>query len=233
MKKLFALLLAAVMMLALAACGENNMTETTDIGNSENVVSGGWGTVGSPVVTDELKAVVKKASDATDGAGYIPVAYLSSQVVAGTNHLVLCKTEPDSADPASFYALVTIYEDLQGNAEITGVAKSVLEAPVEGVVGGWTESETLEVTAEAKAAFDKAKKEFDTELYEPIALLSTQIVSGTNYALLCEGSPNHPGSEANYDIVIVYEDLDGNAKIMGIYGFTSDNADTSTVSAAE
>ena len=41
MKKIIALILAVLMICALAACGEDNMTETTDIGNSENVISGG------------------------------------------------------------------------------------------------------------------------------------------------------------------------------------------------
>lgn len=233
MKKIIALLLAALMIFALAACGENNMTETTDIGNSEVAISGGWGAVESPVVTDDLKAVVKKACDGLDGETYIPVVNVASQIVAGTNHLILCKTVPASADGSSVYALVTIYEDLEGNAEITAVAKSTMEAPVDGLMGGWTEPETPEVTPQAKAAFDQAKKAFDTESFDPIALVATQLVSGTNYALLCESSPNARGSEANYNIYVVYEDLQGNARITGIYNFIDENAELPASSTAE
>ena len=51
--------------------------------------------------------------------------------------------------------------------------------------------------------------------YEPIALLGTQIVSGTNYSILARGKAVVPDAEPSYEIITIYEDLEGNAKIPG------------------
>ena len=90
-------------------------------GTGDGMVVGGWAYAESAEITDDIKAVVDKASETLTGAAYIPVAYMGSQVVAGTNHAIFCKVTPSTAggnDDASF-AIVYIYEDLQGNCEIT------------------------------------------------------------------------------------------------------------------
>ena len=72
-------------------------------------------------ITENVKKVLDKATETLTGATYTPVAYIGSQVVAGTNHAILCKSTPSVAelkDPGSFI-LVTVYEDLQGKCEIT------------------------------------------------------------------------------------------------------------------
>ena len=83
---------------------------------------GGWNIAENNAVTEEQKAVFDKAVEKLLGVSYEPVAYLGSQVVAGPNHCFLCKATVIYPDAKPTYALVYIYQDLQGNAEVTNVA---------------------------------------------------------------------------------------------------------------
>jgi hypothetical protein len=82
---------------------------------------GGWSYAESTEITDDMKKVMEKATETLTGATYEPVAYIGSQVVAGTNHAILCKSTPSVAElnGATTYVLVYVYQDLQGNCEIT------------------------------------------------------------------------------------------------------------------
>ena len=69
----------------------------------------------------KLKTAVKKAYETADPIPYDPVALLGSQVVAGMNYLVLCRSNPSGA-ASSEYAILTVYANLQGKAETTNIA---------------------------------------------------------------------------------------------------------------
>lgn len=237
MKRIIALLLAALMAVSLAACSKDKSDTSAKYGNvdaeketedrtevsteNEMVESGGWTTSDSVTVTDELKALFVKANAILTGAQYEPVALLGTQVVAGTNYLVLCKETPTVPDAISTYVLVTLYEDLQGNAEITDAKNSGVSAPEpydpeNPVSGGWGEPTTPEVTDEARAALEKACESATVAAYEPKALLATQVVAGYNYQLLCKVTA---ADLPEYVIITVYADLDGGAEITETIGF--------------
>ena len=159
-------------------------------------ITGGYTDTKSPVLTDKDKALFQKATESLTGVSYTPVAYLGTQVVAGTNHLFLCKTAPITPDAEATYALVTVYEDLDGNVSIADVQKS-----------------------DAKAALEKACKGLDGAQYEAKALLATQVVSGVNYTLLCKVTPITPDAVSHYAVVTVYENALGNAEITDTSNF--------------
>lgn len=73
-------------------------------------------------VPDDVSAAFDKAAEGADWSWskVAPLAYLGSQVVAGTNYSLLCRGETKGNDPACML-VVTVYEDLDGNAEITNV----------------------------------------------------------------------------------------------------------------
>jgi hypothetical protein len=73
--------------------------------------------------------MVYKAAEAKGGDLYEPIAYVGSQIVSGTNHAILCKTMPSASgkDTKSSLVLVYVYEDLQGNCEITSAEDVKLE----------------------------------------------------------------------------------------------------------
>ena len=111
MKKLIVLLLALLMMLSAAA--------------AEKPLSGGWTPSADPTVTEELKALFDKGTETLTGISYIPVAWLGSQVVAGTNYVFLCQAVtayPGSLETQPAYAMVYLYQDLAGNVSILSIA---------------------------------------------------------------------------------------------------------------
>ncbi len=80
---------------------------------------GGWQASKKYTVTKAQKKIFKKATKQLTGIKYTPIAYLGSQVVAGTNHLYLCKFKAVLEDVETGYSLVYIYQDIEGNAKIT------------------------------------------------------------------------------------------------------------------
>ena len=108
------LLFAVLLFAGFCICGQ------AQAANETVPLAGGWETAAAEtsVLPSDAQAAFDKAVKAQEDAVYTPVALLSSQVVAGTNYCVFCQVT-GSGEP--FWALVYIYEDLKGNAEITNV----------------------------------------------------------------------------------------------------------------
>ncbi len=226
MKKVIIIALAAFMLFGLVACGkkepkaaEKAKEEAVD---AANAVAGGWTRAESPVVTDEIKGLLEKAAESKLGAEYKPVALLASQVVSGMNYALLCRIAPVTSDPVEKYAIVHLYKDLNGNAEITDIIESGAETHIadgENLAGGWAQPDSPELTEEAKAVFDKALEGFTGVNYVPVALAATQVVAGINYCIVCESTVVYPGAETGYSLVYVYGALDGSAEVLEIVNF--------------
>ena len=221
MKKSFALLLALLMLFSMAACGQTQQnTETADAETGEEFeeveglspLAGGWTVADSPVITDEVKAMMEKISAQYEGISYVPVAYISSQVVAGTNHSILCKTLVDGEESGT-WSIAVVYEDLEGNVELMNMMESDAEAFVEPLEGGWQDPESPEMTAEALDAFEKAMEGITDTEYTPLALVSTQVVAGTNYCVLAMTKDAEADGEEGMSLVYIYADLEGNAEV--------------------
>ncbi len=123
-------------------------------------------------------------------------------LLCGTLSACKSKTEAaDTSEPASMPDYIDIVAD---DSDVT---------PADQVAGGWTTPEDGTITAEAQAAFDKAVKPGGMA-YTPVALVGTQVVAGTNYALVCIGKGTAPEAKPSPYLVIVYADLNGGAKIL-------------------
>ena len=85
--------------------------------------------------------------------------------------------------------------------------------------GGWENipHEAEELPEDAQKAFDKATEELAGAEYTPVALLSTQVVAGINYCILCQITPVAPNAEPGWTLVYIYADLEGNAEITNEY----------------
>ncbi len=246
MKRILAAILLSTLILSSASCGQSEPekksetaaqtaaeteaetaaeTETTVETEAAVELPGGWSMAESPDVTEEVSALLEKATDDLLGAAYSPVAYIGSQPVSGTNHALLCTITPVVPDAVGTYAVVILYEDPHGNVEITKILNSEAEAEIpvdsEVLLGGWTAPESLTVTEEAEAALAKASEKKLGADYEALALLATQVVSGTNYSLLCRVTAVTPEAEPACMIVHVYEDTEGNAEITDIWEFSA------------
>ena len=113
----------------------------------------------------------------------------------------------------------TLQRGLLGRAEILNVDDALCETDLvddKEMTGGWQEAQSPAMTDEAKAAFEKATEGLLCVDYVPVALLSTQVVAGTNYRILCEATEVYPGAETHYAVMTVYEGLDGSANILSV-----------------
>ncbi|MCF0136300.1 MAG: hypothetical protein HUJ69_07765, partial [Lachnospiraceae bacterium] len=125
-----------------------------------------------------------------------------------------CKATPITLNAGSHYALVIIYADPEGNATVTEV-QDLNEDSGMGLMGG-REFAELEDNAEAQIAFEKATCGLLGTNYETIALISTQVVAGTNYTFVARTTPVTPNAQASFKLVTVYDDLEGNAQIIDV-----------------
>ena len=186
MKKMMALMLALVMVFALAACGQQKAPTL-----------GGWTPVEDAKMTEAQNAF-DKAMEGLIGVNYVPVALIGKQLVSGTNYCILCEATVVYPDAKPYYALVYLYQDLQGKAEVTNIVKLDLgdiaesgeikaaEDAGEALVGGWT-----------------VDRESSVDVKGALVHLASQIVSGKNHCVLCEGN----------ELVFVYENLEGKTEV--------------------
>ena len=141
---------------------------------------GGW-TINSKFEPSEnINAMVAfdKATESLESYKYTVIAVLGSQIVAGTNYSYLCRAEMSVPDAKPEYVIVNVYEDLEGNAEITG-SLSLLEDKE-----GWEYNDInpfMEENKEVKAAFDKALDGLTGVEYKPIAYIGYK---DNSYAVL-------------------------------------------------
>ena len=232
-KKFCIMFLAFAMVFAISANGssgeasENDQTEGSEISGT---LTGGWELYDNEAnaLPEKVQTAFDKAAETFTGSELKPVAYIASQVVAGTNYMVLCEAATISEDPSIPYQMVIIYADLKGNAEITQIKEFDLMSYIEGdntgissekLLGGWEVAEdksSVVIPQEAKDAFDKATENLDGNELEPMALLGTQLVSGMNYAFLCFSTLQTKETINGIQVVTVYADLDGNAEVTNI-----------------
>ena len=108
MKNLALVLLAALLMLACACA-------------SAEILPGGWAPSENPEITEERQELFDKGMDLV-GVQYVPVAYLGSQIVAGTNHCFLCQATVVYPGAIPYYTLVYLHEALDGEVTILNIA---------------------------------------------------------------------------------------------------------------
>ena len=189
MKKIFALVLALTMLLALAACGQKK----------EEAKVGGWTLTEDAKLTEEAQGAFDKAMEGLVGVNYTPVALLGTQLVSGTNYCFLCEAAVVYPDAQPYYAVVTVYQDLQGKAEVKNIVAldlgkieetgTIEDSRPEGaqLLGGWT-----------------IDRDSYLEVPDGVMHLATQVVSGAKHAVLCKG----------WNLCFVYADTQGKTEIV-------------------
>jgi GTP-binding protein len=111
-------------------------------------------------------------------------------VVSGTNYCILCEARVIVPDAAPYYALVYVYADLKGGAELLNIAAlnlgdiaetgEIKDAdPASGnLLGGW-----------------KLDRESTVEVDGALLHLASQLVNGTNHCILCQGGKGGWGND--------------------------------------
>jgi len=123
MKKLFAVLMALLMAVTVtcAALAEETSADGAEVPVFSGL-AGGWQAAENGEITEEVQKVFDKGLEGLVGVSYTPVLYLGSQVVAGTNHAILCQASVVVPDAVPYWAIVFLYEDLQGNVTLMNIA---------------------------------------------------------------------------------------------------------------
>ncbi len=220
MKKILVILLC---LLALCACAKEEDSGTMEIeeGQEPDWLAGGWFyNPDLPVINDEIFA---KAAVDTD---LQPLNILATQVVAGTNYAYLACDFNNALGASTAYKIVIVYNDLDDNSEVTKIADFDVEAYLEGdgnttqdnLAGGWTNNSELPnmLDEDMNAAFDQALAELTGVDYEPVCVLASQVVAGTNYAILAKGTTVTAEAPTHLYIVSIYVDLENVATLNNI-----------------
>lgn len=221
---LICIILSLLMIGCINACLITNVYADT--------IEGGW-EIDNPEAAVTLPADVKTAyENATAdlaGVSYTPIAYYASQVVSGTNYAILCYKTTVTNPPTSTLALVKISSDLNGKSSILSVddfnigdyAKDYDVVPGTPASGSWTVpadyTKSASVPKAASFAFDTAVKGLAGSKLEIMAYLGSQVVSGTNYAYLCHSQSVTLNPIESIRVIIINEDLKGEAKILSSY----------------
>ena len=214
---------------ALTGCRKNKTSEEPAAPAAEQA-AGGWTVsteAAAPVIPDSAKEAFDAAVSEQTDAGYEPLAFLGSQVVAGSNYGFLCRKAGSEAGLCT----VKVYRDLEGNASITEVKDFVISEFVnagdvdfrpENLAGGWhldPESGAAALPEEVQTAFDKAMSGMTGVSYQPLAYLGSQVVAGRNFAVLCNAGSVTAEPQSALAVVVIYADLSGGAELTSVSGF--------------
>ncbi len=219
MKRILMALLALLLMVTLA-CGKT-AEAAQEAAGSDGPLSGGWTPAEDCSVTEARKAVFEKGMAELLGVNYEPLAYLGSQVVAGTNHAFLCKATVVYPGAVPSYVLVYLYEDLQGTVKLMNVADlpivpqtdGTVTASETGLTGGWAYAEDPAFTDEDEAKLEAALQNQVGATYTIVAYVGEQVVAGLNRCLLVRVTPVVPDAQPHYALAYVYTDLQGESTL--------------------
>ena len=207
-----------------------NKRDSVANGEATNSLTAKWTMPDSIEVTSELNGLFAEGVEGLTKATFEPAAYLGYIEETDLAHAFLCKTIEDTGK--TFWSVVYIKEDSEGKVNLLDVQSIMLSessdkgavqfGTVSGneLVGNWSVDEESvsngigDISDDIKAAIDEALKSKVSVTYEPIMIMGSQVVSGTNYAVLCK---NVTSSE--WTIVYVYKNLDGKGTLMNVATF--------------
>lgn len=187
----------------------------------QDIISGGWAVNQNstlPKDNPEAMQAFKKATRDLVGYRYQVVAVLGSQVVAGMNYSYLCTAKMSVPQAKTEYRIVTVYENLNGEASVTKT-KKLLRVAQEGMSGGWQYNQgkpALKDNPKLRDDFKKAMADFEGTYYSPMAYLGSQVTTGTNYALFCSARETSLGAKRKFSIVTINRDLQDKASLVDI-----------------
>lgn len=115
--------------------------------------------------------------------------------------------------------------------EIEAIYQSNPDPVTPQEVGSWetnTDALSSSLTDDVRAAFHSATQGMMGASYEPIAVLATQVVDGTNYAILARQTTSDADGSVNWCIVTLSVGSDGNARISEITKIDPDHVKTAS-----
>ena len=141
----------------------------------------------------------------------------STEATKESNSTSLSDTKKESSKTDS--------EDTESSAPnptesgVTAEEKEKAQNNSDALVGAYNTnlvSFSLKDNPDAMNAFEAAfPNGYNYTHYEPIALLGTQVVSGTNYLYLCKSTWTDYQENVSFVLLQIYQDLSGKSQVMG------------------
>lgn len=141
----------------------------------------------------------------------------STEATKESNSASLSDTKKESSKADS--------EDTESSAPnptesgVTAEEKEKAQNNSDALVGAYNTnlvSFSLKDNPDAMNAFEAAfPNGYNYTHYEPIALLGTQVVSGTNYLYLCKSTWTDYQENVSFVLLQIYQDLSGKSEVMG------------------
>ncbi|MCR4657162.1 MAG: hypothetical protein K5770_13200 [Lachnospiraceae bacterium] len=192
------------------------MGNRTEAASRHKPKTGGWTlfTDNSPCMMSEKDSIRISEALKDHGGHFEVLGLVAAQVVSGTNYMYLAYgTEANEAIPG--YYFIKLYSDTKGHNSIVSVAsidvtKIQTGKPLgKAATGAWAVRTSgkpgMFPDQNVQASFDAINN--GDVIYNPVALLAAQPVSGTNYKALCTGN------DKKLYVVTWYVDLQGNASL--------------------
>ena len=208
---------------------EDWISESTTEREENSQLAGGFTVYSdetSSSLNEDLLSMFSQATSSITGIVYTPIALIGTQVVAGLNYSFFCKGAPVVPQPTTAYYIVTVYRDLQGHATVTNIADYRIDPwkneemfPSKGpeqLCGGWTvygDNGVLNMPLDFQRAFDMAMEKWEGKsTFHPNLCLGTQVVAGTNYAMLATERLSE--DSVLVGLLTVYQSFDGNSEFL-------------------
>lgn len=151
----------------------------------------------------DLATGFDKLTEKIIGVSYEPIWYLGSQIVNGTNHLLICRqTRTDKDSTQKIVALVV-------NISTDGIPSIVEVIDDSDLIEGVSFDEKI------KLHFENAMKGLLGVQYTPILYLGSQVVKGVNHFVITEAKIIRNGSEP-YPALITFNVFQDDAALVGI-----------------
>ena len=195
--------------------------ETTETAENAGALLGGWtvNTEYNSMMADNDVARFEKALEGLVGVGYTPVTILATQVVNGTNHAYLAKGTTVTAEPVDGWYVVVVNENSAGEISLVNI-KQIDVADIHtkdnadgAALGGWTATDTgkagMLAGEDTMIAFEAAAEKLLGVTLNPITVLGTQVVNGTNYAVISRGKTVTENPELSLYITKFHAGTDG------------------------
>jgi len=210
-KLLFTLVLIALLFISIG-CNKKE----------ESRLVGGWKTIltDSKVnLDDETTKIFNSAKKNYKKMELEPISLLAEQVVAGKNYMFLTVGYKSENPDNKKYKIVIVYNDLEGKSSITSVedfnftkfTHKNINNISENLSGGWTVSSPGKLNMlsdeEVQQIFEEENDKLEDISYNPIAIVGSQVVSGTNYAVLCFGKPADQEKPEGVYLITLYDGI--------------------------
>jgi hypothetical protein len=164
---------------------------------------GGWDLCSVPANTlpEQVATAVVAINMNLFGASYYPIRLVGTQVVNGTNYLLIAKEVQATQTKNTNIVMLTINIPAD---DITGEKATIVNV-----------SQSATLPAEVQDAFDESIGLLHGVNYTPLLYVGYQVVKGLNYYIVCEAVGVYPGAVPK-PVMVCINSFEGKSTVVSI-----------------